>query len=140
MPRSRSVLSVLALALLASSCSNDGTASCFALIGPASLIYPIPGSTGVPDTLGSLVFFDAPNADQISLHAGSATIQAGAIGAPPSPLPSPIATLLSSSVGLQGASVPALQPATTYDVSVFQPNGVDCGPARSYSIGRFTTR
>lgn len=99
--------------------------------------YPQSGTTGVPVTTASLVFGIPSGASGYGLQlvANGQTRNGSALGAPPSPLPSPLATLPANYV-YAGASPPPLQAATTYTVQLSQP--ITClGPA---TTGTFSTQ
>jgi hypothetical protein len=132
-------------ALLASGCSSSGDPSghaCpdIALLAP-QLLYPIPGSTGVPTAAGSLlVAGNVPSTVVAELVPATGTIlNLGTLGPPPSPLPSPAATPISSLGTLQGVAYPALSAATSYSVD-YQDTATPCPVAITGNSASFTTR
>lgn len=101
--------------------------------------FPITGTTGVPVTTPSLVFSIpqsvTPSAYGLQLVANGQTRSGGVLGAPPSPLPSPIATPPPNYV-YAGASPPPLQASTGYLVQLATP--ITClGPE---TTGTFSTQ
>jgi hypothetical protein len=101
--------------------------------------YPVPGATGISASTASLVFgipgSATPSAYQVELVANGQTHAGSVLGAPPSPLPSPLATLPANYV-YAGASPPALAAGTNYSVELLTP--LAClGPE---TTGTFTTQ
>jgi hypothetical protein len=86
--------------------------------------YPIPGATGIPTSTASLVFgipaSATPSAYQVELVANGQTHVGSVLGPPPSPLPSPLATLPANYV-YAGASPPSLAAGTNYSVALLTP-------------------
>ncbi len=116
---------------------------CNALLGNAKLVYPAPNAVGVDPSGGVILLSGAPERDTIALGTAAGSIAAGPLGPPPSPLPAGVPLPppgVSAGSIYEAATLPKLQQSTTYTASVSQPNGVDCGSARTYSIGSFTTR
>ncbi len=122
---------------------RGGTASCDALLAPAALVYPIPGATNVPTSF-PLVLRSAPRNDRVALRYVGNAIPLAPLGSPPPVFPSPAAATPAPGVPaeqiFQSVTVSSLRTQTTYSVSVAQPAGDDCGPARTYGIGTFTTQ
>jgi hypothetical protein len=103
--------------------------------------YPISGTSGVSDSLSAVVF-EAPKSLtitqwQLQLSAPSGpSISGGHLGPPPSPLPSPIATLAPGYVYV-GASAPQLAKATAYQVALVDTQLPCLAPV---TTGTFTTK
>jgi hypothetical protein len=138
-------VAALSTAVAFGACTAGGTPnpqpSIMCLIAQPFLLqaFPISGSTGVPVATASFVFGipqgSTASAYGLQLFANGQTHAGSALGAPPSPLPSPIATLPANYV-YAGASPPALQSSTTYTVQLTQP--ITClGPA---TTGTFSTQ
>jgi hypothetical protein len=101
--------------------------------------FPVSGAIGVPVATNTLAFAIPQGANasgyQVQLVANGQTRMGSVLGPPPSPLPSPIATLPPNYV-YAGATPPTLQTATTYTVQLTQP--ITClGPA---TTGTFSTQ
>lgn len=125
-------LAIPALALAACSGAGASTSpgpvpcplaagSALAIPAPPDLLYPMPGASGVPDGVFTMVAGYgtlAPPPAQLVPVSGGTTVTGGAWGPPPSPIPSPAATPRSSTETLYGAPVPALAAHTAYDVQV----------------------
>jgi len=139
------VVAVLALTPALGGCTGGGNPnpgpSVACLVAQVLLVqaYPISGSTGVPVANGLFVFGipsgATPSTYGLQLVANGQTRTGTALGATPSPLPSPIATLPPNYM-YAGAIGPSLQAATTYTVQLSQP--ITClGPA---TTGTFSTQ
>jgi hypothetical protein len=134
-------LSAFALSACGSSSPPKGGYVCpEPILAAPELLYPISGSTGAPDGNFALVFaydsstitYSAPK-----LTSASGTVQAGAYGSPPSPLPSPMATASSGFTTLFGSQVGTLSAGTAYTVKATFGTGV-C--ATTAQLGTFTTK
>ena len=114
---------------------------CLPPVPNVTLAYPIGGSTGVPPSAGQIVFQASSGANlsswqvQLVPSSGAPALGGGTLGAPPNPLPSPIATLGPNSAYL-GATLPLLSAATQYQVQLL-PQPACLGPM---SLGVFTTQ
>jgi hypothetical protein len=102
--------------------------------------YPISGARGVSDSLSAVVL-EAPKGLtvtqwQLQLSAPSGPLRGGHLGPPPSPLPSPIATLAPGYVYV-GAKAPQLSKATMYQVQLVDTELACLGPV---TAGTFTTK
>jgi len=136
----------LAVAIAFGGCTGDGAnpnpgPSIACEVAQVFLLqaFPITGATGVPVTTPSLVFAIPQAANpagyQVQLVANGQTRSGGVLGAPPSPLPSPIATPPPNYV-YAGASPPPLQASTSYLVQLTTP--ITClGPE---TTGTFSTQ
>ena len=109
------------------------------LSGPEYLVYPAPGSTGIPDNVQTIVLSRYTGTVTLIPSPGSAVVSTSPT-AVPTPVPSPNATQQHPA----GAafSVPPLAPATTYqvwtqDVTVATPCAAVTSPAL---LGSFTTQ
>jgi hypothetical protein len=99
------------------------------------LIYPAPGSTGIPDAIGPLVI--GGGASKIVLHPATGPDVVSTTVVPvPSPIPSPNVSAPGSYA--QALSVPPLAPATTYLVTSTQITA--CGTPDTQTLGSFTTQ
>jgi hypothetical protein len=143
-PRSFSLTIVSAsLGATLAGCSPSPNYACPALAFPGpQLVYPVPGATGVSSAAGYLVFATAQSPANFKaslVPATGASVPVAALGAPPVPLPSPIASPLALAT-VYGASHPALAARTTYDVDfASEPGSAYCSfPVES--SGSFTTR
>jgi hypothetical protein len=111
------------------------------------MLYPIPGATGVSSAAGYLVFATSalPSDFKPSLvPATGAIVPVGPLGAPPVPLPSPIATPLAVAATvpramIYGAAHPTLAANTTYTVEFASEGSGPC-PTLVEPSGSFTTR
>jgi hypothetical protein len=114
------VLFALAALALASACSTTtsggGGIACPALaLAPPFLLYPQPGATNVPTSVGTVIMSNVgPAGGTVTLTSTGATITAGALRPAPSPLPSGVA---SPSGEPDAASLPTLTAGTTYTVN-----------------------
>jgi hypothetical protein len=121
---------------------------CFYQYPNVQMVYPIPYSTGVPDTLGILVYggyrYDgATIATPITLRLASAP----PIDTVPTSLPSPIPTPTASALGTNPESfaavaIPRLAPHSTYQVVAQEDESV-CGASpipTQVTIGSFATK
>src|ERR1700680_4033984 len=78
---------------LATACSNDSTfggTPCPALgLAPPTLLYPQPGATKVPTSIGIIILANiGPLGGSVTLMTTGSTVAAGTFGSAPSPLPS----------------------------------------------------
>jgi len=109
---------------------------------PPDLLYSIPGATGVPDGNFQLIvgYPTTPFAPPVLAPTPAGPSTTGAtFTAAPTPLPSPMATPRSSIEMLFGSAIPALQSATTYEVTfTFGPAIPGC--PNTENAGSFTTR
>jgi len=138
-------LGALALATAFGACTGSGNPnpqpSIACLVAQVILVqaFPVSGATGVPVATNTLVFGipQGGNASgyQVQLVANGQTRIGSVLGPPPSPLPSPLATLPQNYV-YAGATPPSLQSATTYTVQLTQ-QIVCLGPA---TTGTFSTQ
>jgi hypothetical protein len=140
-------LAALAVAISAA-CSNDSTfggggTPCPALaIAPPVLLYPKPGATAVPATVGSVILANiGPLGGSVILTTTGSAVGAGAFGAAPSPLPNGAATPPAGTTA-QTASIPTLFAGSTYTVN-FTANaaaGSSCSPPQTGgALGTFST-
>lgn len=120
---------------------NTQPPPCYPPVPAFRQAYPISGTRGVSDSLSAVVF-EAPKALtvtqwqlQLSVPNGP-PLSGGHLGPPPSPLPSPIATLAPGYVYV-GASAPQLAKATTYQVQLVDTQLPCLGPV---TTGTFTTK
>ena len=100
--------------------------------------FPVSGATGVPVSTNTFVFGIPQGANasgyQLQLVSNGQTRMGSVLSAPPSPLPSPLATVPANYV-YAAATPPPLQSATAYTVQLTQP--IAClGPA---TTGAFST-
>ena len=106
------------------------------------LLYPIPGSTGVPDNADILVVAGVgPASGTLYVSPGSGVpIQAQALGGVPSPGPSPAATTPAGETA-QAAVIPNLASGQTYTVKFTSVGPSPCIQGQySGNIGSFTTQ
>ncbi len=154
--RPRAALIFVALVLAACGPTGQQTRCLFfpEPFRPVDLVFPIPGSTAVPTGIGVLVIQGAFNDIQVAFGGPMSvnlTTQSGlpvasaAIGPPPTPLPSPLATppeVSNSPKG--GVSIPLLTGATTYVVTFTHNdqanNPPTCVAPTTNTLGSFTTR
>jgi hypothetical protein len=138
-------LATLAIAMAFGGCTGSGSPnprpSIVCEVAEILLVqaFPIPGASGVPVTTPSLVFAipqsASPSGYQLQLLANGQTRLGSVLGAPPSPLPSPIATPPPNYV-YAGASPPPLQASTNYTAELLTP--LTClGPE---TTGTFSTQ
>jgi hypothetical protein len=137
-----SFISAVAIALTA--CGGGGTTQFIGSPWPAIaiaqqfLVYPAPGSTGIPDDVKTIVLLRSTSTVTLIPSSGPPMVTTTAVPIP-SPLPSPNA----SAQHPAGAaySVPPLAAATTYQVWTqdggFSPN---CPPLGPFMLGSFTTQ
>jgi hypothetical protein len=140
-------LAAVLSAALATACSNDSTFSggtpCPALaLAPPVLLYPQPGATKVPTTVGIVILSNiGPLGGSVTLTTTGSTVAAGSFGPAPSPLPSGAATPQPGATA-QAASIPTLFASSTYTVN-FTGNsatGSSCPPVQAGGvIGTFST-
>lgn len=132
-----------ALSVNLAACAGGGATSqlqptiCPQIIILKTLVYPAPGSTNIPDALGSVVISGAGT--QITLQpmgSGQPPIVVATTGPVPSPLPSPNAPPKGPLVAFP---VGTLAPASTYSVTVQDGTG-PCPEAQPTIIGSFTTQ
>lgn len=108
------------------------------LPAPLLLIYPQPGSTAVPDGgFTAVVAYGGPPSGVLSFSGGATNVTAGPWGTPPSPMPSPAATVPPGDY-LFGASVGPLQAATQYTAEYQVGQTGPCNPPTL--IGTFKTK
>lgn len=102
---------------------------------PPDLVYPAPGSSGIPDgNFTAVVAYGVQPPGKLEIS-GAAVVYAGAWTSPPSPLPSPSASAPPSDAFF-GAPVPQLSAKTLYTVLYQVP-----GPCNSpQQLGTFTTQ
>jgi hypothetical protein len=134
---------VLCLTSLGCAASAASSSFCGALLANAKLVYPASDAVSVDPNVGVIILSGASDRDTIRLLAPAGSVVAGPLGLPPSPLPSgvppPPPGITAASI-YEAASLPRLVQSTRYSVNVSQPNGVDCGNARTYGLGSVTTR
>ena len=99
------------------------------------LIYPKPGSTGIPDAPGQLVIAGYANKVVLQPAAGPPVISTTLVPVP-SPLPSP--SVSAPGYYAHALAVPTLAPATTYLVTSSEPGA--CGGTDTATLGSFTTQ
>ena len=110
--------------------------------------YPGDGATGVPTTVGRLVFGGFPNSSSAIAVTASPqnTVPVGPLAPALSPLPSPLATQPprgTGSVPYYAVSVPTLAPSTTYTVvHVYSDwsSSPPCTQTEHTTLGSFTTQ
>ena len=105
------------------------------------LLYPRPGATAVPVDTSSAVVADASGTSgtpgTYQLVTAALTVPLGPLTAPPSPLPSPIATPGPPFYLSFGLALPPLTAATTYTLDFVY---VGCPPGTTTDkLGSFTT-
>jgi hypothetical protein len=128
-----------ALALLAA-CqagpASSGGPICPQSIVINSLVYPAPGSTGIPDAVNVLVVGGVVHSLTLQPNAGAAivTVTPTAI---PNPIPSPNSTPLFATAAF---TVPVLAAATTYTVTANAPAAGPCPGQQPQALGAFTTQ
>jgi len=131
-----------ALSVFFTACAGGGATSqlqptiCPQIIILKTLVYPAPGSTNIPDAIGSVVISGAGT--QITLQptgSGQSPIVVATTSPVPSPLPTPNAPpkgpLVAFPVGM-------LAPASTY--SAVQDGTGPCPEAAPAIVGSFTTQ
>jgi len=142
------MLSVLAAgaALATAACSNgdDSGGGCMtSSVGPPQLLYPIPGtilSTDNPTWLVVANVGGSGGALMLVPAGGGSAVQAGSLGAAPSPLPSPSNTAPPGQ-NVEAAALPILTESTKYSVVFTANTQPPCGPQQSSgTIGSFTTQ
>lgn len=120
---------------------NTHVPPCYPPVPAFRQAYPISGTRGVSDSLSAVVF-EAPKALtvtqwQLQLSAPNGPpLSGGHLGPPPSPLPSPIATLAPGYVYV-GARAPQLAKATAYQVQLVDTQLPCLAPV---TTGTFTTK
>jgi len=136
----------LAVAIAFGGCTTGGGSpnpgpSVACLVAQPLLVqaFPISGSSGLPVAFALFVFgipqSATPSTYGLQLVANGQTRTGSALGPPPVPLPSPLATL-PANYKYAGAIGPSLQAATTYQVQLTEP--ITClGPA---TTGTFSTQ
>ena len=156
MTRSQSFISSCTLAVgitLLSACSgnddnnfNSAGLQCGAPSGQVALVYPAPGSTGIPDNFQGIVFGSSASGglsggyQAVVVPAGSSTgQQLATVANAPSPLPSPYAVpSFANPVYQESASEGLVLPAAT-QISVYLNDlGSNCQPSKL--LGTFTTQ
>lgn len=134
---------LLCLTSLGCAASAASSVSCGALLANAKLVYPAPDAVSVDPSVGVIILRGASDRDTIRLVTPAGSIAAGKLGPPPfllpSGVPAPPPGIAAASI-YEAASLPRLAQSVTYSVNISQPNGVDCGNARTYGVGSFTTR
>ena len=115
-------LAAIALPIVLSSCASQRDdentfypCPALAAVGP-TLVYPIPGATGVPTTASSLIFTSLPTLSDVTTSldptvatSGAVALSLGAFVVAPSPIPSPAASFVPATK-LYGVAYPALAP------------------------------
>jgi hypothetical protein len=148
----RGLAALLFVSSLVLGCSgNPGVATCSAIFyyPEVQLLYPIPGSTGVPVDVGVLVYRGTTSHSPVAL--ASAPISLGVGPSPsittvptslPSPLPSPAATPDQPNGIPYAVALPTLSPNTAYQVFATQNVGGCVKPGMTVltNIGTFTTQ
>jgi hypothetical protein len=142
------VLGVAALALAFTACGGGGATTadfkghaCPAVftIAQEFLIYPAPGSTGIPDSPPAIVVA-RPTSELVLQPAIGSPIVTSSPAAVPSPLPSPNAQHPGITV-YSGFAVPPLTPATTYTVTGHDiSTDPSCPGDYPQLLGSFTTQ
>ncbi len=143
------VLSGCVLAALAvSACSGGGGSASGPSCAPGTLespapqlLYPIPGSTGVPSTVGVLLYANPSNqAGFITLGSGgSVPIVTASPTSLPSPLPSPIATPSVAGARIEAASFGPLASGAPVGVYLNVSSAAGC-PTTALAFGSFQTQ
>jgi hypothetical protein len=137
-------LILAAATVTACSGGSSGTTPCSTTTLPLpTLLYPIPGSAGVPDVAGNLLVAGvgpASGAITLSYGAGNPLQTAGLTATLPNPLPSPAATAPSGST-VEADGYPQLFAATTFTV-VYKafPASTCVNSQQSGTLGTFTTQ
>lgn len=142
----RGVLPALVLALAGCAAAGTSTPSgCTQTPEPPypQLLYPMNGAAGVSTPTQTLVLaFTGDPAVYGSPGVSGSVVTVGPLQAPPSPLPSPMASPPPGTTIL-AANVSSLQPHTSYTV-FYQSNAVCIPPGAGilaiHSIGSFTTQ
>ena len=134
-------LGVLCASLLVAACGGGGGAYIYCVVqtNPPTLVFPIPSATAVPDRIGVVVMTNAVSSFIVTLiDKNGNVIDAGALGPPPSPFPSPAAQTPGPSASqFEAASIPLLQSQTVYTVRVLEVPA--CTAPQTVQIGSFTT-
>ena len=139
---------VAAIAIAATACSNDstfgggGTPCPVLALAPPILLYPQPGATKVPTSIGIIILANiGPLGGSVTLMTTGSTVAAGSFSSAPSPLPSGAATPQPGATA-QAASIPTLFAGSTYTVN-FAGNpqqGSSCVPPQvGGALGTFST-
>jgi hypothetical protein len=134
------------VALATAACSNGGesTGACTtSRVNPPQLLYPISGTQLATDDPKWIVVANvggSGGALKLVPAGGGSTVQAGSIGAPPNPLPSPSLTPPPGQ-DVEAAAIPILPEGTNYNVVFTAAQQPPCGPQQSSgTIGNFTTQ
>jgi hypothetical protein len=142
----------VALSLLLTACAGGGSAISTATTTPfplpcptvepqIALAFPSAGATGISANLSSVVLIYGPFVLSSLNSWGNMQLNGvaqGQLAVPPSPLPSPIATLGPGQVYLAAPIVTPLTVRTTYQVTFAFTNG--CGTPDLAAPGAFTTQ
>jgi hypothetical protein len=140
------VFSAIALAAGLAACGGNGPAgSCNPgpTLAAPTLLFPIPGTSGVPTNANYLVVDNVGPASgtlYLTPPGGGVPIAAQALAPVPSPAPSPAASAAPGATIL-AASIPNLSPNSTYTVTFTANQPTQCVEAQSSgTIGSFTTQ
>jgi hypothetical protein len=140
MKRSNGFALALLLGAGLAACSGGGNSgpsggSCVKPTAP-QLLYPIPGSTAVPDTLNVVIYAGNGQSDTITLFNGGVEV-ATTPTTLPTTLPSPMASPTNPAAPIIAITFQTLSVATTYDVRYALP--APCNPTTA-SMGGFVTQ
>jgi hypothetical protein len=124
---------------------NCGTIPPPVPVPEAWLIYPMPDATGVPVSVGNLIFVDqAPLFTTVAVTSPYGPVPLGTFTAAPTPIPSPHSTQFTGTEPYVEASVPTLSASTTYTVTYSYMDWADnpptCQALESRNLGSFTTQ
>jgi len=104
---------------------------------PPQLLYPVPGTTMVPDNVELLIYASNGQSDTITLfNSGTASVATTPTSLP-SPLPTPIASPSNPSAQVVAVTFPTLAPESIYEVRYALP--ANCNPPVA-SFGFFQTQ
>jgi hypothetical protein len=115
---------------------------------PLFLAYPVPSTTGVPTSIGSVIVqgfvdgFYGPGTISVSNAAGVAIVKNVSATAAPSPLPTPLASPVDD-LPYEAVPLPTLMPMTEYTVTAAEPDFGEtpplCRTIDTLTLGTFTT-
>jgi len=134
----------IAIAVFGTGCAREGPVACAPIPLPPSpfvqQLYPVPGSSGVADNLGLLVYASTESVP-IQLVTGMTVVPTIPV-VTPAVLPSPRATPAIPGLQNFAVSVPPLQAATLYTTQSTLTFSDTCAPPRrgEQSIATFSTR
>jgi hypothetical protein len=115
---------------------NPGPTVCPTIIISMMLVYPAPGSTGIPDDIGSVVIAGGAYSVSLQPATGPAVVSTTVVPVP-SPMPSPSVAIPPGTYA-QAIAFPTLAQKTTYVVTSTEHSA--CGFVDSRVLGSFTTQ